>query len=293
MRKTDVIEDLEIAKSIIKEKDKSLCDKEAFYDRSAVFRFSNEDIIGYKKYLYEKKKALIITSSSDAILSSILFGTKSIDSVDISRFPQYYYELKLATIKALSLKEYVSFLVPEINLRSLTQEACNSKTFDLFYYVKQFLTGDNRFFWDELFNQFGPLDIFQSNLFKRENNKALRAIMTGNYFNAPYLKDEETYKLLREKISECIVHHYVGDIFELSQVLTAQYDLVNLSNIIDYYDAFKYKSLLNSFNISENGIILSYIFTVDDGLDTVFNEENYTFQNLFDENIMIYKKQNH
>ena len=53
------------------------------------------------------------------------------------------------------------------------------------------------------------------------------------YKSLSYLKDENYYKL-RKNIENAELNFYEGDIFTLVSSLTSKYDLVYLSNIIDY-----------------------------------------------------------
>lgn len=85
--------------------------KENYHGNSFIYRFTNEKINEYQKYLENRKKVLTVTASGDQILNSVLAGTKEIDSYDISRFPRYFFELKKAAILSLSKEEYLQFFV--------------------------------------------------------------------------------------------------------------------------------------------------------------------------------------
>ena len=80
------------------------------------------------------------------------------------------------------------------------------------------------------------------------------------YKSLSYLKDENYYKL-RKNIENAELNFYEGDIFTLVSSLTSKYDLVYLSNIIDYANKKDYKNLLSKFNLNDNGVVLSYIFS--------------------------------
>ena len=64
-----------------------------------------------------------------------------------------------------------------------------------------------------------------------------------------------------ENIENAELNFYEGDIFTLVSSLTSKYDLVYLSNIIDYANKKDYKNLLSKFNLNDNGVVLSYIFS--------------------------------
>ena len=80
------------------------------------------------------------------------------------------------------------------------------------------------------------------------------------YKSLSYLKDENYYKL-RKNIENAELNFYEGDIFNLVSSLNSKYDLVYLSNIIDYVNKKDYKNLLSKFNLNDNGVVLSYIFS--------------------------------
>ncbi len=314
MIKTNVYEDIKQAKRMIQDKNNGIYNnKYPFTNNSSVYRFSNEYIEKYKKYLYEKKKSLIITASSDAILSSILYGAKEIDSIDISRFPKYYYELKTAAIKTLSLKEYINFFIPEIIfkndilklnnningingkiaitvfLNNLPKEIDKLDLLQLYYAINKNLDGDNKIFWDKLFKEFSPSMIFKSNLFKETNISSIYPIIIDNYYNTPYLQNEDCYNNLKSKINDCTINHYIGNIFDMVEQFQDKYDLVNLSNIIDYNDPKEYKQLLDKFNLAKDGIILTYLFAIDDDTYNIFKDDKYEITDFYDGSVMIYK----
>ncbi len=245
---------------------------------------------------------------------------KKIDCIDISRFPKYYLELKKAAIMSLSLEEYIRFFVPEIeeqeHINDITEKYKNKGMYkelvlklfftnnipntkvkrdlsEMYYALNSNLSSENKIFWDELVKLYNPYTIYQSELFRKTDIKAIYQIITGNYCNAIYLKDEDTYNDLRSKIVSCTVNHHIGNIFQEIDNFNDSYDLVNLSNIIDYSSFFEYRQLLDKFNLTSTGIVLSYIYclNLDDRVEYEFRDKTkYKFKKLPTENIMIYKK---
>ena len=64
------------------------------------------EIINSRAYidcLVDRKKVLSTIASGDQILNSILYGAKDIEGFDISVFPKYYLNLKIAAIKNLKV----------------------------------------------------------------------------------------------------------------------------------------------------------------------------------------------
>ena len=161
---------------------------------------------------------------------------------------------------------------------------------DMYYAINKNLYGDNKIFWDELFKECSSNTIFKSSLFKETNISSIYPILIDDYYNTPYLKSEDEYNNLKAKINSCIVNHYVGNIFDVVEDFKDKYDLINLSNIVDYHDPEKYRQLLDKFNLSRNGIILTYLFSIDDDIDKIFKNNMYKIKNFSSGNIMIYKR---
>ena len=122
-------------------------------------------------------------------------------------------------------------------------------------HIRKNLFGIYKKYWDELFNHTDWYEIFGSRLFQSD-------AMPNDfiYKSLSYLKDENYYKL-GKNIENTELNFYEGDIFTLVSSLTSKYDLVYLSNIIDYANKKDYKNLLSKFNLNDNGVVLSYIFS--------------------------------
>lgn len=254
-----------------------------------IYRFTNESIELYKNYLMNRKKVLSVTASGDQVLNSILFGSKEIDSFDVSRFPKYYFELKKAAIETLTRDEFIDFFVGEhlsslVGFISCYKSLENEKLKEYYSGFNNNMDKDNKKFWDELFDIYNIDQVFSSPMF----------LVDDCHFQAlnPYLYDEN-YEELQKKIKNVKVKHHVGDIRQISCMLNEEYDLVNLSNIINYIDFNEYKNILNNLSLSNDGIALSYIPVLEKYIKSSFNQDEYQFNNLdeeFPEAVMIYQK---
>ena len=154
-----------------------------FHNSSAVYKISNERIQDYEKYLRKRNKVLSVIGSGDQILNCILNGTKEIDAFDISVFPKYFLELKMAAIKALTVDEYIDFFY-EVTNRDEVYE-------DMYYRIAVYLENDICEFWDSLFNFFEWKEIYNSTMFSSEPNIASNAINQNKL-----LQSEEEYNRL-------------------------------------------------------------------------------------------------
>ena len=283
---TSVQEDIKKAREIIASSKKKFI---GFNTDTFIYRFTNESIELYKNYLMNRKKVLSVTASGDQILNSILFGSKEIDSFDISRFPKYYFELKKAAIETLTRDEFIDFFVGKhlsslVGFISCYKGLENDKLKEYYSGFNNNMDKDYKEFWDEIFDIYDINQVFYSSLFFSDDC----------HFQAlnPYLYDKN-YEKLQKNIKNAKVKHYIGDIRQISSMLNKEYDLVNLSNIINYIDSDEYKDILNNLSLSDDGIALSYIPVLEKYIKNYFYQEEYQFNNLdkeFPEAVMIYQK---
>lgn len=250
-----------------------------FHNSSAVYKISNERIQDYEKYLRKRKKVLSVIGSGDQILNCILNGTKNIDAFDISVFPKYFLELKMAAIKALTVDEYIDFFY-EVTNRDEVYE-------DMYYRIAVYLENDMCEFWDSLFNFFEWKEIYNSTMFSSEPNIASNAINQNKF-----LQSEEEYNRLREELDNVKITYYEGDILELSSYLRDSYDLVYLSNIVYYCNKGKYREMLGNLNLTDKGISLTYFYKMQGHAMEYFQGTNISFEKFetVDSGIMISSK---
>ena len=250
-----------------------------FHNNSAVYKISNERIQDYEKYLRKRNKVLSVIGSGDQILNCILNGTKEIDAFDISVFPKYFLELKMAAIKALTVDEYIDFFY-EVTNRDEVYE-------DMYYRIAVYLENDMCEFWDSLFNFFEWKEIYNSTMFSSEPNIASNAINQNKF-----LQSEEEYNRLREELDNVKITYYEGDILELSSYLRDSYDLVYLSNIVYYCNKDKYREMLGNLNLTDKGISLTYFYKMQGHAMEYFQGTNISFERFetVDSGIMISSK---
>ena len=249
-----------------------------FHSSSFIYRMLNEDINLYRKYLKNSRRILSVISSGDQIIESITSEKKVIDCFDISKYPKYYLMLKIAAIKSLKKEDYIKLFI-ESPLTTLDEY------YDDLYYdnIRNYLNGIYKEYWDALFNHTDWYEIFESSLFQSDSIQ-----YNFIYKSLNYLKDENYYKL-RENIDNAKLNFYEGDIFTLSRSLKNKYDLVYLSNIIDYSNKNDYIKLLSQFNLNDNGIVLSYIFSNVKKYSEFFNMCKVKKDSEEDRGILIYK----
>lgn len=273
-------EDIQLAQKIVSG---SYCNLEAncYHNSSFIYKFTNERINDYQKYLENQKEILSITASGDQILNSILAGSKKITSIDISRFPQYFFELKKAAILSLTLKEYMDFFMREEKY----DDILNDEVYD---YIKNNLTDESREFWNSLFNFFDGAEICSSSLFSNEVIIPQTIVSRNRYLQ------EQQYHQLKNKIENVEINHIIGDIKEINSSFEQQYDLINLSSIFYYsfYGIDDYKKLLEHLPLNDSGIVITYLYKMRKNILNEFKSKEYSFETFKNsqEGIMVYQK---
>lgn len=233
-----------------------------FHDESAIYIKSNERIKDYEKYLQNKKNALSVIASSDQIISMISGGTKNIDCFDISTFPKYYMYLKLAGIMSLNIDEYLNFFY------KIDDKA---ETYDDIYFdlIRQNLEKNSQEFWDSLINFYDWNDITSSSLFSSEPVSVSGVLEHTNFIN------KQDFNKLKKLIPSININTYEGNIIDISNKFNKAYDLIYLSNIIYYVDRKKYKEVLDRLKLTNNGLILTYLYDSLEQVNRYFKEDNY------------------
>lgn len=252
---------------------------ETFHEDSFIYKTSNEDIRSYKELLMNKEKIFSITASGDQILNSILLGSTNVTACDISCFPNYFLALKIAAIMSLTIDEYISFFIEGKNV-------FNDEVYDR---IKSNLSSDNKKFWDGLFDFFEGDEIYNSTLFSHEVFN-LDSVQSNNIF-----LEEDNYKRLRTNLEKTNINYITADLASPDITFNDEYDLVNLSSILYYgklNNVNNYKKLLQKFNLSDDGQIVSYLYSIDEIFRRSFYEDNFSFRQFPNkkEGIMIYQK---
>lgn len=277
---------LEIAQLIVSGDYINISSKEPFIETSAIYRFTNEDILSYFHHLENKNKVLTVIGSGCQILNGILAKTKYFDCFDISIFPEYYLYLQLASIQSLSKEEYLKY-----HFSSDREEIFND---DLYEKIRINLKGKYKTFWDGLYMFYDGFDIYNSLLFRSDiciKNNIIEKnpyLQENNYQKLKYILETETIKIT-SKVTDIKKYKF-----------NKQYDLINLSNILTYYfnrnTLDKLIKFLNeNFNLTENGEIINYIFNIKkEEEEKILNlmKLNGYIENINNTKLLVYKKYN-
>ncbi len=223
-----------------------------FGEFSHVFRYTNEPLYDFDKYFENKKKVLSVTCSGDQVLSCIAKGAKEIDTFDVSIFPKYFLDMKLAACQKLDEEEFFNMFYNP-----------NFETMNLDYLYEKFsdkLPMASRYFWDGLFSKYSWGQIYSSDLF---------TINHRTDYGLGWLQGHEKclnprlplvgidYEELRNKVKDVKVDSITCDISKIAEKTDDSYDLVYLSNIVDYVPVKRFNNYIKNLKVNENGIILS------------------------------------
>ena len=237
----------DIAQSIVRGTHNSFNKDKTFTEHSFIYKKTNERLQDILDIFSDKDKILCVIGSGDQILNALLNRPQKIDAFDISIYPKYFLELKIAAIKTLTREEFIDFFINDINYKK------EDYYDDLFYekIIKE-LDGDVRDFWKYLFDFNDWYDIYNSMLFSTEPVIKEYALVQNKYLN------EEEYYKLREILKTTKINYIQSDILNLD--IDDNYDLIYLSNIIQYVDPKLYKTKIEGLSEKIRGIIVTYLF---------------------------------
>lgn len=273
---------MDLAQSIVRGNDINVSYNGPYGSISSIYRFTNEDITSYFHHLANKKKVLTVIGSGSQILNGILAGTQDFDCFDISIFPEYYLNLQIASILALSKEDYLKYY-----FSSDREEAFNDELYDK---ISLYLKGKYKEFWDYLYMFNDGYEISESLLFRQD--VCLQNLVIENN---PYLQDKNYEKVKNNlKYNAFKINPQVCNV--VTTKFSNEYDLINLSNILTYYfkkteDYIEY--LKNNFKLVDNGEIINYIFSLrkstEEKLLSLLNGHGY-IENLGEKRLLVFKK---
>ena len=272
-----IIEDYSIFAQALVRGTKSNLKKECFHEHSFIYKKTNEQLEYVTQYFKNKDKILCVIGSGDQILNSMIFKPSLIVGFDISIYPHLFLKLKMGAIQSLSRDEFVNFFFGTI----YTYE--EDLYDDIFFYkICPFLDDEAKNFWTYLFEYNDWYDIYNSILFSSETVIPRRALEQNAYLNF------NNYYKLREIIPIINIEFIVSDIFDLE--IKNNFDLIYLSNIIQYVNVNDYKKKIKSLTNNGKTEVLTYLFQeINDAL-IFFNDTNTTGINFNKNGLLIHKK---
>ena len=274
-------DDIVVAQQIVSNKYSNINFNTSYHCHSFIYKTTNEKTEYYQHLLQNVESLLCVTSSGDQVLNAIASGVKNIDCYDISVFPKYFLELKIAAVKTLNKDDFIDYF--------FRLKQCDEFSDDIYDKVRCNLSSWSLKFWDSLYNFYDGYEIYNSTLFSSEPYNIKERIL-----NMPYLLN---YDMLKNNIEHIHLNYNEGNVYDILHNSNKQYDLINLSSIV-YHEKkllIDYKNfLLSCNNLKDNGKVLTYLYKVNDYMLEVlnkhFSEENFSFSNCEGDIALIYKK---
>lgn len=248
----------DVAQSIVRGNYSNFNGKNTFHSESFIYKKTNEKLNEFIDLLLNKDKVLSVIGSGDQILNTLLTKPSKIDAFDISVFPKFFLKLKIASIKSLSRDEYIKFFFS-------TTETFLDEYYDDLYFdkIRKELDIEAEDFWTYLFQYNDWYDIYNSTLFSSESVFEEQAIIQNKY-----LDNDEYYKL-RDILQSVQINYIESNLLDLK--INDTYDLIYLSNILEYVKKSAYFDKIDELSVKNKGIIISYIFGEIDKAIKMFN----------------------
>lgn len=250
----------DVAQSIVRGNYSNLNGKNTFHSESFIYKKTNEKLNEFIDLLLNKDKVLSVIGSGDQILNTLLTKPSKIDVFDISVFPKFFLKLKIASIKSLSRDEYIKFFFS-------TTETFLDEYYDDLYFdkIRKELDIEAEDFWTYLFQYNDWYDIYNSTLFSSESVFEEQAIIQNKYL------DNDEYYHLRDILQSVQINYIESNLLDLK--INDTYDLIYLSNILEYVKKSAYFDKIDELSVKNKGIIITYIFGEIDKAIKMFNGE--------------------
>jgi len=239
------------------------------YNFYKIYPFTTENINGYlSKYDLNNSSVLTVGSSADQVINSYLLGANNVTLFDVNPFCKYFYELKCAAIKALSIDEFLTYFCYYNYPKSFTKNKY-SFNYPLYLKISKYLSGEAKVFWDTLYSKFSPLSI-RKRLFNRDEN-LFRVVLKTN----DYLK-EDNFNKLKKNILDFSPTFIQSDVRDICTHLKEKYDYILLSNIACFMEGMydnvllefrKNMLLLKDFLNNDGVMFMAYLY--DTKKDTI------------------------
>ena len=242
----------------------------SFSEYSKSFFWTNENVHDYLKLIdfNGKDNALSVSGSSDQVFSLLNNNIFDITAFDVNKLTEYIFALKKAMICKY---DYLEFLDTYTIL--VRDETSLEEFTDIILDLLPFMEEKHKIFWLNITNY-----NYLMQKFNGVENKLNLIKMLCVYFsefnaflcNNSYLTNEDAYNNLKTKINKLNYQFINIDALYLGN-LPSQYDIIILSNILDYFyhhwgfswaygKLAEYMKSLNNISKDNTIIFLKYIF---------------------------------
>lgn len=238
-----------------------------FEECSKAYAFTNERLVDVLEFINfgDLKNALTVTSSGDHAFNLINKGIYNIDTFDVNLLSNYFaLGLKRAMILKYSYQEFLE-IIKIFKVKFYSFDDVTQIIVDLLPYMDN----EYRKFWGEIVAYYYNLQkekhrCIGFNLFQILLRFAKDPLLFNNY-----LKNEEEYNRLKQRISYANITFKQADAINLPEQFTDSYDIIMLSNIINHFKSTNPIKKEEGFNL--------YV----DSLKNMLNENGIIFLNYF------------
>lgn len=189
-----------------------------------------------KDFDFKGKRIVTVGSSGDQVLTYAYLGCEDITLMDANPLTPFFVNLKLAALKVLTRKEFISFFKQD-----------NKEFMDMRLYgkIRETLDDATKVFWDKLYDE-----ELQDKIFHIYSSASDQSI-------PPYLVSDDTYLELRDKIDNVYINFHQADISTFNEHMSGEYDLIDLSNIYTYVKKEKYWESIDKLyqHLTKDGFI--------------------------------------
>ncbi len=240
-----------------------------FRKYSGSFLFTTENQEGIEKVLdYKNKTALVPASSGDQYLGAVYYDAEFVRLFDVNRMTFYVTYLKIAAVRVLDYRKFISFFVPTIKNDMYNHSFWNLST------LKRLLPsmpGNVGYFWDSVMYEANRCGF--GNLVSIEDYRNKLSLITKGM---PFYANEREYYKLQAKLRRMDFPNFTeSDILKLGDYINTKHDVVYLSNIVS---CLVYRKLTSYFipscyneDITERQVVRDVLTSVlplikDDGI---------------------------
>lgn len=203
---------------------KAINKEEQNFLKAPIYLYGTESIGAYYKALNLKgKSVLTVNGSGDQVLNAYFFGAGKVVGFDIVKNTHYMLNLKIAALKKLEYKEYLSFFGGKEGIGNL-----DYSTYNL---LKEHLDKKTIKFFDKLYLQFKNKG---TKLISSKNFRKRKEFYTKLDDINPFLANEKNYKKIKRVIKNVRPVFLESDIYEIHLKTNEKFDIINLSNVLNY-----------------------------------------------------------
>lgn len=196
---------------------------------------------------FKKDRALTVLASGDQAFNLICKGVRNIDTFDINVLTYFYFQLRVAMVKNLGFKEFAKV---SSNIRKLEV-------------LKKLVKKLRKSLGEEVYEYYCKIIEFAISDKTRINRLFINSFdhQICGFYNY-YLDCEDSYLNLRRGLQETEFTFTFNDARVLPLELKQKYDIILLSNIVDYVakDEEMFCKFINSYyeHLEQNGVVIGY-----------------------------------